>query len=105
MKLDWQFLHPRMQFDMLGYIPTFLDDRNPDPAAKQIARNYCGGWFKMNTEKFKLDPETMILRYPGDPPIQPLARTYLRDEELTFYEHELLMIRQKDGSWELARLD
>ena len=104
MKMNWQFLHPQMQFGMLGFIPTFLDDHDTDPAAVQIHHRYVGGWSPMQDEKFRLDPETMILRYPGDPPIQPLAKTWLRDEEIVFYEHELLMIRQPDGKFEISRL-
>lgn len=99
---NWTFLHPKMTMEHLGYIPQFLSLDNPEPAAKQIARSYVGGWNPFEGfEKL----EGGILRYPGDPKYRPLATAQFRDEKLHFYNHAWFMIEQKNGSWEVSRLD
>jgi hypothetical protein len=45
------------------------------------------------------------LKYPGDPIMQPLAETKLRDETIRYYEYSWLSITQPDGTYEVARLD
>jgi hypothetical protein len=46
-----------------------------------------------------------VLRYPGDPPLNPLAQARLRDELIVFYDHAIVAIVQEDGSFEVARID
>ena len=100
----WVFKHPRMTADALGFIPSFLDERNPRSAREQIDDNYRhgGGW-----RSFK--GHTMLpngnLSYPGDPITQLLAETKLRDEVIRFYEHSWVAIIQPDGSYDIARID
>jgi hypothetical protein len=45
------------------------------------------------------------LEYPGDPPTRLLAMTQLHNELILFYEHDWLVIKQADGSFDVARLD
>ena len=100
----WIKMHPQASSDMLGFIPDFLDDRDPRPAREQIDANYQhgGGWDPFTG--FNLLPNGYI-KYPDDPPLPPLMRTHLRDETITFYDCSWVMITQPDGTWEIARLD
>jgi len=103
----WELLHPKMTPEHLGLLPLWIHDDDPDPAWKQIDKNYQhgGGWNSGVMTSFKMDPETYVLKYPGDPPLEPLARTMLRDERILFYNHAIVNIVQKDGSFEVARID
>jgi hypothetical protein len=48
----------------------------------------------------------MVLTYPGDPPLHPIAMWPLRDEMIVVYRHAIVAIfSTKDGSFEVARLD
>lgn len=99
--LIWAKKHPKVTFEMLGYIPEFLSDNAPASAKDQIARNYCGGW-----NAFKgFEMHDNGLKYPGDPLMRLLFETKLRDEVIRFYEASWLAIIQPDGSHEIARLD
>jgi hypothetical protein len=101
--LAWVPLHPQAQFEMLGYIPTFLSVDDSRPAAAQIQSNYpFGDWSPF--PGFTL-LATGNLKYPGDPPTQALWETKLREELITFYQHAWLRITQPDGTWEVCRLD
>src|SRR5215472_4998188 len=94
----WEQVHPQATFEMLGYIPTFLDVDNPLLAAQQIDRNYGhgGGWTPF--DGFIL-LDDLNLKYPGDPPNRLLFKAHLRDEKLFFYEHSWFRIEQPDGTW------
>jgi hypothetical protein len=99
--MKWEMKHPQATLDMLGYIPSFLDENDPRPAAKQIDTAYVGGW-----QPFP--GFTMVdngLRYPGDPLTPLLAETKLRDETIRFYDCSWVAIVQPDGSYEISRLD
>jgi hypothetical protein len=101
--MRWFLLHPNATPDMLGYIPMFLDDRDPRPAREQIMANYVGGWHPF--EGFTLNESNGYLEYPEDPPTLPIATVQLRDEVITVYEHSWVLIMQPDKTWEVARLD
>jgi len=87
----------------LGFLPAFIDDNDQRPAREQLKENYAhgggwrpmSGWIRMGT----------VITYPGDPPMRPIAMTKLRDETLYLYPHAFLMILQKDGSFEVSRVD
>jgi hypothetical protein len=98
----WIAKHPQFHPDMLGIIPSFLYERDERPASKQIETAYISGWLPM--KGFTMLPNGN-LSYPGDPPLQLLAETKLRDEVIRFYDCEWLAIVQPDGSFEVARLD
>jgi len=104
--LIWELLHPRMTPEHLGLIPMWIHDEDPDPAWKQIDKNYQhgGGWCH-GTMNFEMDMDTHILKYPGDPELRPLAQAELRDELIVFYDHAIVAIVQEDGSFEVARVD
>lgn len=99
----WEMLDPRMTPDALGFIPEFLVPDDPRPAREQINERYVSGW--QSFDGFKMDPETHVLSYPGDPEFPPLAQTMLRDELILFYDCAWVAIVQKDGTFDIARLD
>jgi hypothetical protein len=91
--------------DIWGLIPYWLDPEDPRPAAKQLDEHYQhgGGWRPQ--PGFKLDPKTKRVEYPGDPPFVPLALMRFRDETLIMYQYSYLLILQKDGTFEICRMD
>lgn len=100
----WELLHPAMTVDVLGYIPDWLDDRNPSPAKAQLHANYLhgGGWHPFNG--FTLTNNNILLA-SGDPPLHPLAQCYLRNELIVVYAHSWVAIIQPDHSFEVCRMD
>lgn len=99
----WEFLDPRLPADGLGFIPEFLTPGDPRCAREQIHDRYISGW--QSFDGFHMDKTTYELTYPGDPPMKPLARSWLRNELLLFYDCAWLAIVQPNGSYEIARLD
>jgi len=101
----WYVLHPDATPEHLGFIPSFLNEDDPDPAAMQIDKNYQqgGGWQPL--AGFTFNRKTHELSYPNDPPLHPLALALLRDEAIVLYEREWLLVLQPDGSYEVARVD
>lgn len=101
----WVLMHPKMTPEHLGLIPLWISVNDPDPLWKQIDKNYQhgGGWQKMYVT-WKMDKDH-VLHFPGDPPLKPLAWCAVRDETLYFYDHAIVNIVQKDGSFEVARID
>jgi len=100
----WIGVHPQFTPDMLGFLPSLVDDRDPRPAREQFHANYGygGGWDAQ--PGFTMLPDRS-LSYPGDPPLPLLAYTKLRDEEIRFYDCSYVVIVQEDGSFEACRMD
>ncbi len=100
----WELLHPQMTSEHLGYIPIWLNVNDPDGAARQIDKNYGhgGGW--RSAGGFSMGKGGKLL-YPGDPPLMPLAKCKLRDETVYFYDHSWVAVVQKEGSFDIARID
>src|SRR5882672_5677563 len=90
-------------YDALGYIPHFLVTEDTRPAKEQFNQHYIGGWHKF--EGHTLNLKTMSLKYPGDPPLLPLAKAELGHEKVYVYPHAWVLILRPDGSFEVARLD
>lgn len=100
---EWEFLHPAMTLKHLGYIPLWLNTKNPLGAVEQIDKAYrFGGWQAF--EGFEMKPDGS-LKYPGDPTLKPLARTKLRDQEVFFYQYSWVAVRDPDGTFSVARID
>ncbi len=85
----------------LGLLPEMVSEDDPRPAREQFDENYVGGW--KPRPNFKL--ANGCLWYPGDPPLEPLARTTLRDEKITLFPYDWVVIQQADESFEVARMD
>ena len=97
-------LTPGVTEDHLGFIPAFLSDLNPAKARDQLDRGYShgGGWSPM---KGWTSPDGLKIKYPGDPALQPLAEARLGDEMIRVYDGGWVAIFQRDGSFEVARMD
>ena len=104
MMLTWKRLHPKATPEMLGYIPMFLHGNDPRSAKEQLDANYVHGGFQP-FHGFTMSADGMRLIYPGDPPMQAIAETKLRDETIRLYEAEWVAVIQPDGSFEVARMD
>jgi len=98
----WHRKHPRATADMLGYVPSFLDEDDPRPAREQFHANYISGWSPF--KGFKMLPDGNM-KYPNDPPTQLLFEGYFRDELVRFYQYAWVAIVQPDGSFEVSRMD
>ena len=87
-----------------GYLPDFLHERDPRPAAEQLNDRAPGGWLSMKPHGMTFSPETMVMAFPGDPPFQPISALHFRDELLLLYEHSFVVILQRDGhgTWDAA---
>jgi hypothetical protein len=110
----WSVLQPGIRrntmMDLLGFIPSFLNEDDPRPAREQLDEGYgfAGGWcpfagFTMlpnGNLSFRSEPGE-----PDDPETLPLAETKLRDETIRVYEHAWVAVIQPDGSYEIARMD
>lgn len=96
-------LHPSAS-DLLGFLPTFLSERDPRSAKEQFNANYAhgGGWHPL--PGFKMLPSGAI-KYPGDPPLPAVAKGKLRNETILIYPYAWVAILQQDGSYEVARMD
>jgi hypothetical protein len=91
----------------LGMIPEFFSEDDPRPAAEQLDENYAhgGGFMDYGKGKWSLDPKTMVLTYPGDPPMAPRSWSQLREEKLFLYDCSQLLILQPDGTFAVTRVD
>jgi len=104
MSLEWTLVHPKATEEHLGYLPNFLYEEDPRTAKEQFDDRYRfgGGWVPF--EGFKL-LSSGELKYPGDPPMPIVAEVKLRDETIRLYTHSWVVIIQKDGTYEVARMD
>jgi hypothetical protein len=89
--------------DRIGLIPGFLREDDPRPAREQFDERYRhgGGWHSLHG--FKLTDKT--LKYPGDPPMEPIASINFRNETIYIYKYGMVNIVQPDGTFEVARMD
>lgn len=112
---DQHYRQPSL-INAVGFIPSFLSNDDPRPAAEQFRANYIDGW-QPTSVGFKLAPgvkikgintewfEVPALTYPGDPKLPPLAYARLRDELIIVYPSAWVMVLQPDGSHEIVRMD
>lgn len=101
--VQWEFVHPRATMEMLGYIPQWFKQNDARTAKQVINDCYAFGGFRP-FKGFRLNADNS-LKYPGDPPMMPLAQTKYNDQLLIVYQHSWFAIIQPDGSLEVARLD
>ena len=98
----WAIVDDRYTADILGELPAFLDEMDTRPAAEQIGERYQGGW-----DSFKgfTMGDYDALKFPGDPPLYPIALTALRGEWIVLYPASFVAIIQPDRSFDVARID
>lgn len=88
-----------------GFIPTFLDADDPRPAKEQFDDRYIGGWNSFEGFKLRHDKDVPIISYPGDPEMRATSGMIFRDEMIVLFPYSWVMIVQKDGTWDIARMD
>lgn len=86
-----------------GYIPTFLSLDDPRTAREQFNEHYISGWQPF--KGFTFNKDTLSLKYPGDPAYKPVSEMQFRDERIILYPHAWVLVLQKDGTWEVCRMD
>ena len=97
--------------DDVGLLPFFLDEEDARPAREQLDANYQhgGGWRPFDGFKMKGDVdsnlESVVLAFPGDPPLHLIAIMALRLELVMVFEHGWVCILQSSGDHEIARMD
>lgn len=92
--------------ELAGAVPSFVVEDDDRPVRQQLDERYAhgGGWNPL--PGFSLDLKTGLLSYPGDPPLRPVfAMQQKGGEQVIVYPHALVMILQKDGAFEVARMD
>lgn len=109
MTMTW-VINPKFNIDdvpdLLGLIPSFLDDADDRSARQQLDANYGhgGGWRPMQGFTLRGNGNAS-LHYKGDPPLEWIAVTNLRDEVIHVFRYSWVMITQPNGSYEIARMD
>jgi hypothetical protein len=98
--------------EQLGMLPYFIDPTDKRKAREQFDANYQhgGGWrpiedFRCAKVEMADGQDTIMISYPGDPPLFPLAVMYHQGEAILFFPHALVGILQNNGSIEVARMD
>ena len=110
--ISWHLAAPRYA-ELLGLIPQFLSNSNPDPAAAQFNISYAhgGGWMPMakwsllKPDEGSDSPFSLRIKYPSDPPYAPGAWCRLRDELILVFPHAWVAIVQPTGAFEVSRMD
>ncbi len=101
----WPDVKPADIQASMGYIPSFLT-KHDEPAADQIQEHYAqyGGWKPLAGWVMNQDG---VISYPGDPlSLKPAALLQKQDGEIVrFYPGAWVSICQKNGDYEVARID
>lgn len=100
-------LNSNQVVDMLGFLPQIVSSLDPRPIKEQVNANYPhgGGWHPFGAGQWKFDAAHKTLKYPGDPLFKPIAELQVRDELFIVYQHAWTVIMQKDGTYEVSRMD
>jgi hypothetical protein len=100
----WFRLDPTLR--SLGFLPDIVMAEDKRPVKEQLEDRYAHGGGFRPIKGFKLNPKTLVLRFPGDDPFKPGATAKINDETVVFYPYcSLLMILQRDGKFEVTRVD
>lgn len=94
--------------ETLGDLPNIFLSDDPRPAKQQANERYRhgGGW--QQQQGWKFNKVTKQISYPGDAPLSWLAMTALplSHEIVALYPHDyVIIVRDGDGSFEVARMD
>jgi hypothetical protein len=105
----WIERHPQAQVDHLGFILTFFSPDDSRPAAEQVQAKYISGWHPIKgAGRYELGKNFELTYHSvdgSDPPMPCLWETKLRDEVIRVYNYGITAIFQKDGTFEVSRLD
>jgi hypothetical protein len=97
-------IHPDAGPETVGMLPDFLSLLDPRKATEQFNERYAhgGGWHPQ--PGYEMDDDG-VLKYPGDPPFQPLAAIPFREELILVYLAGIVAVVQPDSSFEVCRMD
>jgi len=105
----WVEKHPRANPDHLGFIPAFFMLSDERPAAEQINARYISGWHPLKgAGRYEVGPKHELTYHAtdgSDPPMPVLWEMNFRDEIIRVYSYGITAIFQKDGTFEVSRLD
>ena len=89
----------------LGFLPAILRDDDPRPIKEQVEERYAhgGGWRPQNG--FTFDFESGELKYPGDPPLRPVAMTQIHGDMVILFPYSYVLIRYRDETFDVMRMD
>ena len=73
MQQVWIPLDKRFRPEQLGFLPDILLASDRRSVKEQLEDRYAhgGGWRPMRTPKWKFNHDTLVIRFPGDPPFKP----------------------------------
>lgn len=91
-----------------GYLPTFLNEHDPDDAVTQLDKHYAhgGGW--RDFEGFTLLQDNAgeyVIEYPGDPAFHEVSRGTLRDETIVLFPYGWVAVITPGKGHRIARMD
>lgn len=89
----------------LSVLATIITANDPRPLKEQIHEGYAHGGGYHPCKGFTLDFENLALRYPGDPPLRPLATTTINNERFVLFESDFCAIIQPDNAYDIIRMD
>lgn len=108
----WALLHPRATAEHLGHLVEFLAVSDPRPVREQINERYAhgGGWRPSNPKYWRVSADQQRLTYDGkgeepDEHFGVIASCLVREELVILFENSWVGIFQKDGTFEIARMD
>ena len=89
----------------VGIIPDMVSEHSPLKVAEQFNHGYShgGGWNPF--KGFEFDPVALTLKYPGDLAYYAIAQATVHDETILVFSHAWVAIVQKNGDFEVARMD
>jgi hypothetical protein len=102
----WVSLDPSFPLpEGLGLLPAILSAADRRPVREQLEDRYAngGGWRPISGFRMQ---KNRTLRFPGDAPYRPAAAADVNGELVIFYPScSLLAVIQKDGKFEVTRVD
>jgi hypothetical protein len=102
----WVGLDRRFRPDHLGWLVDILTSDDKRPIKEQLEDRYAHGGGFRPIKGFKMNPKTLIMRFPGDRPFKPAAATTINHEKVVFYPYcSLLAIIQPNGDFDVTRVD
>ena len=103
------FMKPGISHDVLGFLPGFWDENDPDGPVQQAHKNYQhgGGWFPTVSFHIRGNAPSLTLEYPEDPPLEAIAFAEFRETHyIVVFPYGWVCIWDKaSGTGQVARMD
>jgi hypothetical protein len=102
----WVSLDPSFPLpEGLGFLPAILSAADSRPVKEQLEDRcrHGGGWRPIQGLRMG---KNRVMHFLGDPPYRPAAAADVNGELVIFYpQASLLAVIQKDGNFEVCRVD